>query len=168
MDRATLLKLFDHLEWADALVWRTVLADHAARADAFVVDSLFHIHLVQFAYLGLWRDAHDPLASRDDFAEPAQIRAWARDFHPAATDFLRGLSEPRLADVIETPWARIIEEQLGRPPAPATLSDTILQVASHSGHHRAQVNRRLREVGGTPPMIDYIGWIWGGCPPADW
>ena len=42
------------------------------------------------------------------------------------------------------------------------------QVASHSTYHRGQVNARLREVGGTPPLVDYIAWIWFGRPAPNW
>jgi len=41
-------------------------------------------------------------------------------------------------------------------------------VALHSLYHRGQVNARLREVGGTPPLVDYIAWLWFGRPAAEW
>jgi hypothetical protein len=27
-----------------------------------------------------------------------------------------------------------------------------------------QVNTRIRELGGTPPLVDFIAWIWAGKP----
>ena len=27
---------------------------------------------------------------------------------------------------------------------------------------------RLREVGGTPPLVDYIAWVWFSRPDAPW
>jgi uncharacterized damage-inducible protein DinB len=51
---------------------------------------------------------------------------------------------------------------------PATLTDTILQVTSHTTYHRGQVNRRLRELGGDPPLTDFVVWIWRGKPNTEW
>jgi uncharacterized damage-inducible protein DinB len=33
---------------------------------------------------------------------------------------------------------------------------------------RAQVNTRLRELGATPPLVDFIAWAWFGKPAAEW
>jgi uncharacterized damage-inducible protein DinB len=49
-----------------------------------------------------------------------------------------------------------------------TLAETMLQVASHSTYHRGQVNARLRELAGEPPLVDYIAWIWFGRPAPEW
>src|SRR5437773_1363713 len=65
-------------------------------------------------------------------------------------------------------WADQLAVRLGRPPSPVTLAQTMLQVTSHSSHHRGQVNVRLRELGCEPPLIDFITWLWLGKPSADW
>jgi uncharacterized damage-inducible protein DinB len=49
-----------------------------------------------------------------------------------------------------------------------TLGETMLQIASHSTHHRAQNNSQLRELGAKPPLVDYIAWLWSGRPDAEW
>ena len=105
---------------------------------------------------------------RADFTQPADIRDWARLYYPQARAFLTDLTEVQLGEVIPIPWTRFIEKEIGGPASPATLADMAFQVTSHSGHHRAQINRRIREVGGNPSMIDYVGWVWRACPPADW
>ena len=66
------------------------------------------------------------------------------------------------------PWVATYEAKLGRTFSTPTLGETMLQVASHSTYHRGQVNARLREVGGEPPLVDYIAWIWFGRPEPDW
>lgn len=43
-------------------------------------------------------------------------------------------------------------------PAAAIPVDHLLQIVLHSQHHRAQVMTRLRDLGGSPPIIDYILW----------
>ena len=53
-----LLPLLRHMEWADALVWRAVLALPApAAADPALPARLFHVHIVQRAFLAIWRGA---------------------------------------------------------------------------------------------------------------
>ncbi len=50
----------------------------------------------------------------------------------------------------------------------ATFPETVLQITGHSTYHRGQLNTRLRELGGEPPLVDFIAWIWMGKPKADW
>lgn len=168
MDVPFLLRLYDHMEWGDALLWSTVLAMEAAAADDFVMDSIVHLHLVQRAYLNLWRGEQIVPVGKDDFDSPSDARDWAREFYPAVRDFMAEAPPERLDEEIDTPWRSFIDERIGGPIAMATLRDMAFQVASHSVHHRAQINRRIRELGGEPPFIDYIGWVWSGCPDPEW
>ena len=75
---------------------------------------------------------------------------------------------PALKGEVSMPWVKAFEAQLGRTLSTPTLGETIFQVTSHSTYHRGQVNARLREVGGEPPLVDYIAWIWFGRPEPDW
>ena len=50
----------------------------------------------------------------------------------------------------------------------ATLGVTALHVAAHTTHHRGQVMTRLRELGGAPPLVDYVIRVWSGSPAAGW
>jgi uncharacterized damage-inducible protein DinB len=163
-----LQQLYAHMEWSDALLWQTVIAEDAASRDDFVLDSLVHLHLVQRAYLNVWRGDSIPSVSRDDFAEPAEIREWARPFYAEARAFQDELTEERLGEVIPIPWTKFIEKEIGATHSPANLGEMVFQVAAHSVHHRAQISRRVREVGGTPKMLDYVVWVWRGCPSAEW
>lgn len=168
MDLHFTRKLYAHMEWADAFVWRAVIGHEPSGNDDFIVESLVHLHMVQFAWLAIWRGEDVVLTTRNDFAELAAIRDWGRSYHPDVAGFLDGLTDERLDEEIEVPWAGFIEKEIGHPPAPARLGDAVYQVAAHSAHHRAQVNRRIRELGGEPGMVDYIGWVWRGLPTADW
>lgn len=66
------------------------------------------------------------------------------------------------------PWVPAYEQQLGRTFASPTLAETAFQVTSHSTYHRGQVNTRMRELGGEPPLVDFIAWVWFGKPAAEW
>ena len=73
-----------------------------------------------------------------------------------------------LARPLVMPWVARDQKQLGRTFDVATVGETAFQVVSHSTHHRAQANSRLRAVGGEPPLVDFIAWIWFGRPAAPW
>ena len=168
MDQAFLEALYDHMEWADALTWRTVLAEPHLAEDEFIVESLFHLHMVQHAWISVWRSEEFAIPVREDFDELVSIRDWARAYHSEATAVVAGLTSERLAEPLEVPWVEFIEREIGRTPVPARVLDSVYQVAAHSAHHRAQINRRIRELGVRPEMVDYIGWVWRDRPPADW
>ena len=41
-----------------------------------------------------------------------------------------------------------------------------MQCVMHSQYHRGQNATRLRELGGSPPITDYILWLYKSKPPA--
>jgi uncharacterized damage-inducible protein DinB len=159
--------LFLHMEWADATVWRSVLDSPAASADQRIKGWLHHIHMVQHAFINVWREQQHSENAGSDFALK-ELPAWSREFHQLAAVYLQTLSEEDLDKPFVMPWAKYLTKHLGRDPAVTTKGETILQVAAHSTYHRGQVNARLRELGGDPPLVDYIAWIWFGRPAADW
>lgn len=165
-----LRRLYRHMEWADALTWNVVLGDARFRGDAFVLDSLHHIHLVQRAHLAVWTGEPVLTPDRAEIGGPEEVRDWGRAYHERVADVLGTVAEEALDAPVVLPdaWTTMIQADIGMPPAPATLGDVMIQVAAHSVHHRAQVARRIRELGGTPGMIDWIGWVWRGEPAADW
>ena len=55
MNLSTLIDLYRHMEWADAAVWTSVLASQNAQKDAKLQGLLYHLHLVQRAFLRTWR-----------------------------------------------------------------------------------------------------------------
>jgi uncharacterized damage-inducible protein DinB len=157
------------MEWADAEVWRAVLAHEPAVSDVRMKNLLTHLHVVQRLFLMLWtKQPLDPASAQPSFATLAELRAWALTCYPESNRFLGAADASMLKDVVEMPWARSLEARIGRPISMPTLGETIQQVASHSTYHRGQINARLREVGGEPPLVDYIAWIWFGRPEPAW
>jgi uncharacterized damage-inducible protein DinB len=159
-----------YTEWADASVWRAVLMHDGARSDKRLRDLLSHLHMVQRLFLLVWRD--QPILSEvqwfgaiDDLRE---LQHRATTYYPDVHQFLDTLDAESLTRGIVMPFVAQYEERLGRTFGVPTLAETIFQVMHHSTYHRGQVNARLREVGGEPPLVDYIGWIWFGRPSPDW
>lgn len=155
--------LLTHMEWADAAIWRTVLAAPSASASEEIRSRLHHIHVVQHVYLQLWRG--EPFQPRDlgTFSGLDDIAAWARTFYPQAQEWAAALQDPDLGREIHFPWKEDLARRFG-VARPATLAQTILQVALHSTHHRGQLLMRLRQLGAEPPMTDFIAWVWSGRP----
>lgn len=155
------------MEWADALVWRSVLTLPQAPPDPRMREVLYHLHLVQWAYLHIWRDEPLDLPDASSFEDLHAIRAWVRDYYGQALEFLDGLAGEALERRVEFPWAEQLVERFGKAQS-ATLMETILQITSHTTYHRGQVNTRIRELGGEPALTDFIAWIWMGKPNAEW
>jgi uncharacterized damage-inducible protein DinB len=166
-DLKTTRELFAYTAWADAIVWTAVLHEAAASADGRLRDYLFHTHVVQGLFLAVWRGA--PLQAPPEEAPGlASILALARSTQAELTSFLGDLDEASLSQVVQLPWAGRFTELTGREPSPITLGETMLQVFNHSTYHRGQVNSRLRELGGMPPMTDFIAWVGLGKPDVEW
>jgi uncharacterized damage-inducible protein DinB len=169
MDIDLLRQLIRHMEWADSDVWRAVLAHEPAGRDGRLRDLLIHLHRTQRLFLMVWqKQPLDAAWGKADFASLSDLQSWARTYYPDVNQFLDALDEPALANDVTMPWVKSFEAETGRTFSTPTLGETILQVVSHSTYHRGQVNARLRDVGGEPPLVDYIAWIWFGRPEPNW
>jgi len=159
--------LFRHMEWADAEVWRAALAAKDGPGDAKIRECFYHLHMVQRAFLRTWRNEprETPYPS---FADAQSLRLWGQSYYAEALTHLGTLTDEEISKPLPVPWAAMVEQRLGRAPDSTTIGETALQVTLHTLYHRGQINARLREVGGEPPLVDYIAWVWLGRPTADW
>jgi uncharacterized damage-inducible protein DinB len=165
MDLADCRALLGHAEWADALIWESVLA--FGQEDPELRAKLHHLHMVQWAYLHIWRSEHVKPRELGSFSTMPAIRGWAREYYRELPAYLAGVSGEALGQTVRFPWADRLVQRLGQA-TPATWSESVLQVAMHSSYHRGQVASRLRELGAEPPLSDFIAWIWLDRPEADW
>ncbi|HTR21606.1 MAG TPA: DinB family protein [Gemmatimonadales bacterium] len=161
---ALIRELYTHMEWADSKVWRTALGSPAAGADSRLCDSLYHLHMTQRAFLQVWTRA--PRFPDQQFTRLPDLYTWMRPYYREVAAYLATVDEPRLDAQAPVPWAKLFTKP--EPPGGTTLGETLFQVTSHSTYHRGQVNTRLRELGATPPLVDYIGWLWLGRPHPAW
>jgi uncharacterized damage-inducible protein DinB len=155
-------ELFGHQEWADAAHWRAIEAHPPAVEDKALRERLLHIHLVQHAFL--WatgpRTAQFEVKKLEDFKSASEIKAYARQGLADLGALLKTLAPEQMDEVIEIPWFR--------PPAKISRRHAVTQAAMHSHYHRGQNATRLRELGGVPPMTDFIVWLKEGKPAAKW
>jgi uncharacterized damage-inducible protein DinB len=166
--REMLLELYRHMEWADARAWGAIGSTDPG--DARLRTLLVHLHTVQRAFLAVWQGQppEDGFRAPESFATLGDVRTWAQPVYEEQRGFLSSASDADLARVLSPPWIAQVEAHFGRPAGPTTLGETAFQVASHSTYHRGQINARLRELGLTPPLVDYIAWLWLDRPAPEW
>jgi uncharacterized damage-inducible protein DinB len=156
-----LLDLYGHQAWADAEHWRALEAQPGALEDPAIRNRLHHYHLTQHAFLLIVRG--DPLSfpRLEDFSTMASLKDYARMHHREALEFVGRASESELERLVVIPWFK-------DPPISITVAQALTQAAMHSQYHRGQNASRLRELGGAPPLTDFIAWYWKGRPEAKW
>ncbi len=139
-----------------------------ASGDEVIREKLVHIHLVQWAYLHTWtRQPWEPPKLRE-VSNLAAVWRWAYPYYAEVKRFLNTADQEAVAEPLPESFANRIEQDLGVRRATPTIAESAIQVASHSTHHRGQLNTRLRALGAEPPRFDYIAWVWFGRPTADW
>ncbi len=164
-------ELARHAEWADAAMWQTVPegGGEPPALDSKVEFWLHHIHVVQHAFVYIWRGEPLVFPEIGDFEEPRALAEWGREGHVSLQDYLAQASNAELERELDIPWTeQQLEQSRSQPMGPVSVAQSAAQGALHSSHHRGQLASRLRETGVEPPMIDYIAWVWFGKPEAEW
>ncbi len=166
-DLVALNDLLRHMEWADSRMWEAVLSHAEAANMDEMRERLQHIHFVQRAFLKVWRgEPLNPKAA--SFDDHQSLLQWARTLYPEATSYVGALSAEDLERPVRMPWIEMFEQRMGQKAEDPSLGETVFQVAMHSAHHRGQVSTRLRQLGGEPPLLDFIVWVWLGKPEPAW
>ena len=168
MNTSSLKHLFDHMKWADAEVWKKVLAFESAETDDKIKKLLYHLHQVQYAFYFLWNELPLEIPKPEEFSKLKSIAIWGFKYQQKLNDFRSSPKSDKNEKVIQIPWSVFVERKTKQKVVPATLEETMLQVASHSTYHRGQINTRFRELGGEPASVDLIVWIWLCKPKGNW
>jgi len=169
MNVAELTDLYEYNRWAHELVFDSVLELTKEQYERKVGGSfpsarltLEHMLATEVVWLSRW-EGHS-LGEAPDYSGIADahslIRMW-RSFRNRQYAFITSLADDELNKPIAIRTRSGIETV-------QPLVETMLHVVNHATYHRGQVNARLREVGGTPPLVDYIAWIWFGRPAPNW
>jgi uncharacterized damage-inducible protein DinB len=145
--------LYRHEAWADAEHLRAIQAHPAASQDPEIQRRLSHIHECQKWYLAQFKGERFEDAGE---ALPAgELGGSIEWYHKEIRKWLDSVTDDQLQWVIRFPIP-------GEPGTP--LPEALLQVVMHSQYHRGQNAKRLRELGGEPPLTDYIWWVLKGRP----
>ena len=155
-------ELYAHQQWADAEHWRAFEAHPAALADKALFERLYHIHVVQHAFLWITgpRTAGFDYKKIEEFADAAALKKYAQQGLADLDERLKSIIPEAMEESIEIPWFK--------PPLTISRRHALTQAAMHSHYHRGQNATRLRELGGVPPTTDFIAWLRDGKPGARW
>lgn len=155
-------ELYAHQEWADAEHWRAFEAYPAALADKAIRERLLHIHQVQHAFLWITGPQTSEFGFKklEDFPSMTDLKQYAQHYHATVRELLKAMDQDKLEELVEAPWFT--------PPVKLSRRHALTQAAMHSHYHRGQNATRLRELGGVPPMTDFIIWLRNGRPAAPW
>jgi uncharacterized damage-inducible protein DinB len=155
-------ELYAHQEWADAEHWRGFESHPAALADKAIRERLLHIHLVQHGFLWVTSPQRPEFAFKklEDFPDMADLKKYAQQGLKKMRELLKKTDQGRMQELIEVPWFK--------PALKISVRHALTQAAMHSHYHRGQNATRLRELGGEPPMTDFIVWLREGQPAARW
>jgi uncharacterized damage-inducible protein DinB len=152
---AELLKdLAQHQAWADTEYWKALHENGTLLEDLEIRKRLNHLVMALRTLTALARgETPDPSGMRatepNDQLEAAQAKANVDLIEALDTiDLERTISLPRGP---QGPW-----------DAPAGV--LLLQAITHSQHHRGQNASRMRQLGATPPMTDFVVWYALGRP----
>lgn len=170
MNSTQLLKdLFDHMFWADSEVWNKIFEKiKKIENDEKIKELTYHIHLVQFAFLGIWNNEKIEYPKMVEFESLKSISDWGRNNHKTIKNYISTIDEKNIFNIADVPWSKYFEKQICKKPENISTFDTMLQICLHSTYHRGQLNKRLRELDCDPPQVDYIIWLWSGKPESKW
>jgi uncharacterized damage-inducible protein DinB len=146
---ATLPKLIDHMEWADAKALDSLRK--ASPPNAKGRELLAHI-------LGATHNWLSRIAGR-----PATIAIWPTlsddEMERLASENVAGFRK-LLDRATDADFSRIVSyRNSAGHPFESTVEDILLQVTTHASYHRGQIAMLLRQSGSEPNATDYIAFI---------
>ena len=144
-----LIRLYDHLAWADGLV-----LDELAKAGAppeSVLRLLSHLVSAERIWLMRLRGEDTSKESVWPTLSLTQCRASAEESWKGFREILQTLPEDRLAVVISY---RTTKGQ----PMESAIGDILFHVALHGAYHRGQIAAQVRREGLVPVATDFIAY----------
>jgi uncharacterized damage-inducible protein DinB len=154
MNRELLLDLARHQAWADAAHWKALRENAAMLEDAEIRKRLNHMVTAQKMLTTLARGEVPDTAGMKEADSIDDLEAAMRK---AQTDMTLALESVDLDKTIGLPRGP-------NGPFEAPAGVLLLQALTHSQHHRGQNASRMRQLGATPPMTDFVIWYALGRP----
>jgi uncharacterized damage-inducible protein DinB len=154
MNAEMLQDLARHQAWADIVHWKALHENSTLLEDLEIRKRLNHMVMALRMLTGLARgETPDPSGMQD--IEPAdQLEA---ALAKADADLIEALNTIDLQQMIALPRGP-------RGPWEAPAGVLLLQAITHGQHHRGQNASRMRQLGATPPMTDFVIWYALGRP----
>jgi uncharacterized damage-inducible protein DinB len=154
---AELRELFEYNRWANERILDVVTplgADEFKRdmrsSYPSIRDTLVHTLSAEWVWLSRWKGVSpSAMPGSDELVTVGAVRARWREVDAERSEYLDGLTEQRLADVIAYRNTR------GEPYA-TPLWQMLRHVVNHSSYHRGQVTTMLRQLGRPAIATDLI------------
>ena len=154
MDVQLLKDLARYQAWADGEHWKALHANTALLEDPGIRKQMNHMITACQMLTTLARGEVPDMAAMKDRASAAELET-----------ALGTANEALAATLDSADLEKIIPLPRGpKGPFEAPAGVLLLQALLHSQHHRAQNASRMRELGVTPPMTDFVVWYALGRP----
>jgi uncharacterized damage-inducible protein DinB len=148
---AMLRDLFQHQAYADAAMVNAIRRHEVAARDEQLRVLLHHILISHRFWTHLGQGL--PFSIDDENEVPDSLEPLVSrycDTHVQEQAWLARLGESDLTRTLESAFF---------PGRSIPLSEALVQVCLHSQGHRSQCATRLRQLGGEPPLLDFIVWV---------
>lgn len=147
-------ELARHQSWADVEHWKTLHQNSTVIDDPEIRKRLNHMVTTLRTLTLLARGGTPDFSAMKDIEAAGQLEA---AMHQANADLIEALKTVDLQKMIALPRGP-------RGPWEAPAGVLLLQAITHGQHHRAQNASRMRQLGASPPMTDFVLWYALGRP----
>jgi len=149
-----LTELAKYQAWADREHWRVLHGNAQLMEDAEIRKRLNHM-LFAFEFL--------QALARGERRDPASMK------ERESMSEIETAMEQETESILKAIGSSDLGKQIPLPRGPkgpfeATTGALLLQALLHNQHHRGQNASRMRQLGVTPPITDYIVWYGLGRP----
>jgi len=154
MNAEGMLEMARHQAWADAAHWKTLRENAALLEDAEIRTRLNHMWKALKMLTALARGETPDAAGIKEIDSMEELEASMGKAH---ADLAATLASADLDRMIALPRGP-------KGPFEAPAGVLLLQALTHSQHHRGENASRMRQLGATPPMTDFVIWYALGRP----
>ena len=150
--------LIDHKWYANAALLKAIRGIEKAAQDEELRKLFHHILLANRFWLML--SLQRPFVREKESKVPESLEALIADYQNTCAeeqDWLTQINEVDLERRLDSPFI---------PGTSFSVAQAMMQVCMHSQGHRSQAATRLRSLGATPPMLDFILWLKERAQPA--
>jgi uncharacterized damage-inducible protein DinB len=154
MNAEVLLDMARHQAWADAAHWKTLRENTSLLEDEEIRTRLNHMLTALKMLTTLARGETPDAGGTKEIHSIDELEAAMGKGHG---DFAATLESADLDKMIALPRGP-------KGPFEAPAGVLLLQALTHSQHHRGQNAARMRQLGVTPPMTDFVFWYAIGRP----
>jgi uncharacterized damage-inducible protein DinB len=140
--------------WADGEHWKAIHENTKLFEDSEIRKRLNHMVMAYEMLQALARSGAPNVAEMKDRDSIEELETAMGRAHEGLTDTLGSTDLEKMVHLPRGP----------RGPFEAPAGVLLLQALTHSQHHRGQNASRMRELGVTPPMTDFVIWYAVGRP----